>query len=131
MILAFGYCLKDRGRFFLTSFLLSQRSNVSLKEANRKHTQVGTIRLTCDGETENMSARCLSINPSLNFTRVMTNSSSSFKTLFGPGLLCGSFPFISIFLLLALITLKALADNLKKEHQYRIVLIHRLLKRLP
>ena len=77
MILVFGYRLKDRGRFFRTSSLLDQRSNVSLNVADRKHTQVVTIRLTCDGETENMSARCLPIDPSRNLTRVMTNASST------------------------------------------------------
>ena len=72
--------LKRPGKFFLISSLLGQRSNVSLKVADKKHTQVVTMRLICDEEIENMSAKCLPI-------RLKTNSSSSLKTLFGAGFL--------------------------------------------
>ena len=125
IILVLGYLLKDRGRFALTSSLRGQRSNVSLKVAHKKHTQVVKLRLIWDGEIKTISAKCLPISPSLNLTRVMTNSSSSFKLfsvlvsssrMFDISLFSlYSYPSISIFLLLAVIIPTAFADNLEKE----------------
>ena len=55
----------------------------------RKQTHAVNTLLNCDCETENISASCLPINPSVSLTRVKTNSSVSVRLLLGPGLLLG------------------------------------------